>query len=77
MKPNLKKTQALRDILIAAGRPLKLDELQPRVERKLKQIVGKQTLYMLLAGMKKDGEVDTVGRADDCFYHLVRRKAAA
>ena len=77
MSKSAKKTQAVRDILTVAGRPLSLDELQQRVEHKLKQIVGKQTLYMLLASMKKGGEIDTVGRADDCFYHLLKRKAAA
>ena len=74
-RPPPKKTQPIRDILTAAGRPLNIDELQPRLENKLKQIIGRRKLYMLLAGMKTTGEIETVGRGDDCFYALKRRKA--
>lgn len=77
MKKPLKKTQAIRDILTAAGRPMKLDELQPRLERKLKQIVGKQKLYTLLSVMQNDGELESVGRAENRFYLIKQRKAAA
>jgi len=77
MSKPLKKTQAIRDILTAADRPLKLDELQPRLERKLKQVVGRQKLYTLLSVMQNDGEMESIGRAENRFYLLKQRKAAA
>lgn len=68
-----KKTAAVRAVLKAKSRPLSFDEIRAGVERRLKSIIGKQALYILLAGLKKAGEVDTVGRADDRFYHLIKK----
>jgi len=62
------KTQAVRDLLTAAARPLAISELQPRMERKLKQIVGKEKLYTLLSMMINAGELATVGRGKSRFY---------
>lgn len=76
MSKPLKKTQAIRDILTAAGRPLKLDELQARLERKLKQVIGRQKLYTTLSVMQADGEMESIGRAENRFYLLKQRKGA-
>lgn len=62
------KTQAIRDLLTAAARPLGIHELQPRLERRLKQIVGKEKLYTLLSLMINAGELDSVGRGKSRFY---------
>lgn len=77
MNKPIKKTQAIRDICLAAGRPLKLDELQARLERKLKQVIGRQKLYTLLSVMQSDGEMESIGRAENRFYLLKQRKASA
>jgi len=69
------KTQGIRDILASAGRPLKLDELQPRLERKLKQIVGRAKLYTLLSVMIAAGELDSVGRGEGRFYWFRKEPA--
>ena len=68
MKRADSKTQGIRDILTAAGRPLNIDELRERLERKLRQIIGKAKLYTLLSVMISDGELDSVGRGDYRFY---------
>lgn len=67
------KTQAVRDILLKTGRPMKISELQPAIERKLKQVVGKAKLYQLLATMIKDDELDSVGRGDDWRFYWFKR----
>ena len=68
MKRADSKTQGIRDLLAAAGRPLNIDELRERLERKLRQIIGKAKLYTLLSVMISDGELDSVGRGDARFY---------
>lgn len=68
MKRPDSKTQAIRILLAQAHRPLHIDELQPRLERKLKQIISKPKLYTLLSLMINARELDTVGRADNRFY---------
>lgn len=68
------KTQGIRDLLTTAGRPLNLDELQQRLERKLKQIVGKAKLYTLLSVMIADGELASVGRGEERFYWFATDK---
>ena len=62
------KTQAIRDELTKAARPLAMHELQPRLERRLKQIIGKEKLYTLLSIMINGGELDSVGRGRTRFY---------
>ena len=57
------KTEALRATLTAAGRP------------QLRQVIGRQKLYTMLAGLKTAGEIETVGRGDDRFYTLKKRKS--
>ena len=69
------KTQGIRDLLTAAGRPLKIDEVQPRLEKKLRQIVGKAKLYNLLSVMMADGELDSVGRGQSRFYWFAKEVA--
>ena len=69
------KTAAIRTALKA--RALRLDQLQPRVERALRQIVGKQTLYMLLSVMQNNGEIDSAGRGDARVYVLLEKKKRA
>mgnify|MGYP001575743525 CR=1 FL=1 len=60
------KVDAIRASLKAAGKPLTLYQLWPKVERRLRQVVGKHKLYVLLGIMKNDGEVVTGGgRGDD------------
>lgn len=66
----MNKTQCIRDILTAAGHPLSLDQIQTRLERKLKQIIGRQKLYTLLSVMQADGEILSMGRADNRYYML-------
>ena len=73
----LGKTEAIRKIFRKVGRPLKIDDLRNRLESLLRQVVGRADLYALLASMKKAKEIDTVGRGDDCWYHLLARKAKA
>ena len=73
MKHADSKTQAIRDLLNAAGRPLKIDELHQRIERKMKQIVCRSKLYTLLSVMIADGELDSVGRGDDHRFYWFRR----
>lgn len=73
----VKKTQAIRDALTKAGRPMSLDEIRNAVETRMKQIINKQKLYTLLSVMQVDKELGTVGRGEDRFYHLIRRKVAA
>lgn len=64
----MNKSEAIRALLRAAGRPLSIDELQPRLERKLRQIVGKQKLYTLLSVMQAARELASVGRGEQRFY---------
>lgn len=71
----MNKTQKIRDVLNSAGHPLTIDQLQPRLERKLKQIIGRQKLYTLLSVMQHAGELISMGRGDDRFYMLKKGKA--
>ena len=71
------KTQAIRDALVKAGRPMTLDEIRAKVESRMKQIISKQKLYTLLSLMINAGELGSVGRADDRWYHLLKKKAAS
>jgi hypothetical protein len=67
------KTAPIRKAL--DGRALTLEELQPLVERQLKQIVNKQKLYTLLSVMQTSGRIISVGRGDLRKYVLVPVKA--
>ena len=69
------KSEAIRAAL--KGKALTLDQLQPRVERALRQIVGKQKLYTLLSVMQNGGEIDSAGRGDTRVYVLLERKKGA
>ena len=62
------KSDAIRSALKSAGRPLNIDELLPRIERKLKQIINRHKLYTLLTVMITARELDSVGRGDSRFY---------
>lgn len=66
------KTQGVRDALTMAGRPLNLFELQKRLERRTKQVIGKAKLYQLLARMVHAGEIETVGRGDTYRFYWFR-----
>jgi DNA-binding PadR family transcriptional regulator len=70
------KTAAVRAALFKAGEPLLFEELQPRVEENLKQIVGRSNFYVLLCMMKKDREVETTGRAKERKYALTAKGRA-
>lgn len=63
------KTQAVRDALVEAGRPMNLYELMAALERKMRQVIGKAKLYQLLAGMIAADELDSVGRGDDHRFY--------
>lgn len=52
------KTEAIRLVL----------KLQPKVEAKLKQIVGRHKLYALLGAMERGGEIGTVGYGEHRRY---------
>lgn len=71
------KSAAIRKAL--AGKALTLEELQPLVERQLKQIVNRQKLYTLLSVMQVDGQIVSVGRGELRKYVTVpvKQKAAA
>lgn len=71
------KSDAIRKVLSTAGRPLSIDELQPRVERKVKVIVHRYRLYNLLSVMQTAGEIESTGCGDERRYALKQRKAAA
>ena len=62
------KSDAIRSALKSARHPLTLDQLRPRIERSLRQIIGRQKLYTLLSVMIAARELDTVGRGDSRFY---------
>lgn len=64
------KTEAIRRALKPGQAPT-MDELRPRVERALKQIIGKHKLYALLTQMQISGEIGTVGRGQHRRYVLV------
>lgn len=69
MKPaEPSKTQAIRDALVKAGRPMNQAQLQAAIERRLKQVVGKAKLYTLLSVMINAKELDSVGRGASRFY---------
>ena len=51
-----------------------LNDLLPRLETKLKLVIGRHRLYMLLAIMKTEGEIVTTGRGDRRAYALAKRR---
>lgn len=65
------KTQAILTILRARG-PLTLDDLQPPLEKAIKQIYGRARLYKLLGLMKIAKQIITAGRADARTYAVPR-----
>lgn len=71
----LKKTQVIREAFLKFKRPMNIDEIRGFVEKQMKQIINEQKLYTLLSMMIHSKEVDTVGRGDNRFYHLVRARA--
>lgn len=72
MKHTNSKTQAVRDALIKRARPMSILELITDVERRLKQVIGKHTMYSLLSQMINAGELDSVGRGDDHRFYWFR-----
>jgi TPP-dependent indolepyruvate ferredoxin oxidoreductase alpha subunit len=52
-----KRTNKSRRSARRSRKALTLEELQPLVERQLKQIVNKQKLYTLLSVMQVDGQI--------------------
>lgn len=76
MKALLTKTEAVRRVL-RPGRAPTMEELRPKVEAKLKQIVGRQKLYMTLVMMERAGDIGTVGRGKDRRYVLVTGRGDA
>lgn len=66
------KSDAIRSALRSAGKPLTLEQLQARIERKLKMIVGRQKLYTLLSVMQVAGEIVSEGRGNQRTYDLRR-----
>ena len=64
----MNKSDAIRSALKKG--PLKLDQIQPKVENKLKQIFGRQKLYTLLSVMQDNGEIVSTGRGNDRTYGL-------
>ncbi len=65
------KTAAICAVLAKSRRPITMEVLQPRVERKLKQVVGRQKLYTLLSVLKVNGVIDTLGRGAERAYYRV------
>lgn len=63
----LTKIEAVRRALRPGWAPT-LRELQPKVEARLKRIVGRQDLYTILAGMEQAGEIGIVGGAETRRY---------
>jgi len=68
------KSAAVRAAL-SSGKPMSIDRLRWKVEATLKQVVGRATLYQLLATMQSAGQITTSGRASERRYSLVRGKA--
>lgn len=66
----LTKIEAVRRALRPGWAPT-LRELQPKVEARLKRIIGRQDLYTILAGMEQTGEIGIVGRAETRRYVLI------
>lgn len=56
------KTAAIRAVLVRAGKPLTLDVLLPRLEVRLRQVIGRSRLYRLLSVMQCAGQIATTGR---------------
>lgn len=57
------KLDAIRAVLRRAGRPLTLPELHPRVENRMRQVVGRGRLYRLLGVIATTtGEIVATGR---------------
>lgn len=73
MKRNV-KLDAIRSVLRRAGRPLTLPELLPRVEDRMRQVVGRTRLYNLLAQTAATGDIVITGRAATRTYALAGRK---
>lgn len=55
------KSAAIRAVLAAAKNPLTMEQLQPRVERRLQQVFGQARLYKLLGAMQAAGDIVTAG----------------
>ena len=67
------KSDAIRSALRIAGKPLTLEQLQARIERKVKMICGRQKLYTLLSVMQAAGEIVSEGRGNQRTYDLRRQ----
>lgn len=67
------KSAAIRGVLADVGKPLMMEELQPRVEKRLQQVFGRQKLYTLLSVMQVNREVKSAGRADARAYGLTAK----
>jgi hypothetical protein len=70
--PDRNKSEAIRAAIRGAKRPLRIDELIPRMERRLKMIVSKARLYTLLSVMQNAGELVSAGRGAARTYDLAR-----
>lgn len=60
--------QAIRAVLTGAGKPLKLEELLPRMEQRMHQVIGRGRLYRLLSVMQTAGDIATSGKRDARAY---------
>lgn len=69
------KSDAIRNALRSATKPLTLAELQPRVEGKLRMMCGRQDLYTRLTMMQNAGEIKSSGRGDERRYALKQPKS--
>lgn len=65
------KSSAIRAVLQSAGRPLTLDVLLPRLERRTRMVIGRQRLYALLSVMACNGDgIVIAGRGKARTYAL-------
>lgn len=69
------KLDAIRAVLRRAGRPLTLNDMLPRVETRMRQIIGRGRLYNLLAQTAGTGEITITGRGRERAYGLKRSAA--
>lgn len=66
----MNKSDAIRAVLAKGPRTLR--QIQPGVERRLRQIVGRQKLYTLLSVMQNAGELVSTGRGEARTYGVKR-----
>jgi hypothetical protein len=69
-----KKADVIRAVLRDAPRPLTLRELLPKMEQRIRQVVGRKALYAQLGMMQTAGEIRAEGRGDDRRYSLTGGK---